>query len=156
MAISAYIRSHASLWAVLSTLVWLQGCAENGKCVTEASSTNTYNVIGKWKKISGYVPSRSKADLELNYEYLIVEPGTKACLTTVVNTTPTSFVYYGDYTNSVPNRRLTLPDGGSAGYSFSGSCGDTKMTLSYSDGTVESYKQLADSNGVTPGDCTGK
>jgi len=132
------------------------GCAKNdGTCkVSDTEAVNTYTPIGKWKKIGGYAISKTEEELELNYEQLFIEPGTKACLTEIRNRASFQSIFNGTYTNSVSSKKLTLPDNTQPTYSFTGQCNDTEMTLSYSNGASEVFQLLDPNIGV--GDCGGE
>ncbi len=137
-----------------------------GQCDSESQTVDTYQIFGKWKKLSPYTPSRGTAELELNYDVLIVERGASAgtlttpiCTAAVVNGGNTGSLWKGAYEHNVNGKQIvvTYSEGADVGssdtatYSFSGSCDETKMTLSYSGGRTETYQLF--STDVTSSDC---
>jgi hypothetical protein len=143
------------LLGICASLV-LAGCAmKNGDCrISESEVVNTYSVLGHWKKISGYKNGTQPQNLDLNYEYLIVEPGAVgggiACSAeaSMGGYAGTNFV--GQYSVNLKQETITLPSAGVAKYKFSGSCSDTQMKLTYAN-NVEVY-ELLDKSSAT-GDC---
>ncbi len=138
----------------------LAACNKNlktasGDCTTQdGASINTHQVIGKWKKISGYSDNRSQATIALNHDILVVQPAysngvSRACLIPVDNGTPRSTALFkANYENDLDDKKVTYTfdsGGGSApdtvaNYSFAGSCGETRMTLNYANGESEVYE----------------
>lgn len=118
-----------------------------GVCETaDGSVINTYTVFGTWKKVQGYDPPRTSTELELNYELLMVLPGTTLCLVKVENGAVVSTDYVASYVHDVTQKTLDVeilnvaePEPYQTSYSFAGSCDKTRMTLSYADSTVEQY-----------------
>lgn len=143
---------------------------EAGICqTTDGNVVDTYQIVGKWKKISPYSPSRTEAELAVNYELLIIEGGVQLntvrapmCLANVVNNGLSTVPYRALYEHNLTKKMMYVEytegegDGTTADikYSFSGSCADTKLTLSYGS-TTEVYKIYGTSDTVNSGDCTG-
>lgn len=149
------------------TPLGLSGGSSAGNCTTaEGTVVNTYHVTGKWKKVSPYSPSRSTTELATNFYLLIAEDGVSLgtvtapiCMGNYVNNGLSTVPFRGVFENDVKNKKITITynEGQGAGssavatYSFSGSCDDTRMTLSYTGGTSEIY-QIYDP-AVNAGDC---
>jgi hypothetical protein len=138
----------------------------SGTCTTgDGQAVGTYEIFGQWKKISGYTTPRTKEQLELDFDLLIVRKGNLMCNQKVVNgvfPTEGRWNYLANYTHDIPKKSLDLeailavngrlpsltPDTPISGvtYSFSGSCSKTQMKLrlpgmSASGGTlVETYE----------------
>lgn len=139
----------------IAGLLAVAGCAvKPGDCrVSQTESLNTYTAVGEWKKITGY-PQGQVFD-DLNYDFLIVEPGNYACKTHVQMggsvTAASNFkgTYYPSQVTGVNAIRFPAPMN-TVTYSFSGSCGETVMAL---DGpsTKETYKLVR--KDVNVGDC---
>jgi hypothetical protein len=140
-----------STW-ILAGVLLVGGCGDffadgssAGTCELGGVSVNTYQIFGKWKLLS-YSPPRNPTELEGNYDLLIVEPGDKMCMVRVSNGVATETVFRADYTHNVRDRRavLSYTEGEFTGedplqYSFSGSCGDTRMRVLYNNGVTEQY-----------------
>lgn len=140
-----------------------------GLCTTEdGTQVNTYQLVGKWKKITPYDPARSDTELQTNFELLIVENGvvsgtsqTPLCAVEVVNSGISQVNYRGVYSANLTAKTVdiqftegTLGTGSAtATYSFSGSCSDTRLSLTYDGGSTETYKYYAGASSVQSGDC---
>lgn len=143
---------------------------EAGICqTTDGNTVDTYQLVGKWKKISPYTPARTDAELGVNYELMIIEGGVQLntvrapmCLANVVNGGLSTVPYRALYEHNLTKKMIYVEytegegDGTTADikYSFSGSCADTKLTLNYGS-TTEVYKIYGTSDTVNSGDCTG-
>lgn len=110
-----------------------------GVCETaDGSVVNTYSVFGTWKKIQGYDPPRTATELELNYDLLMVLPGSTMCLVKIENGAAVSTEFVASYSHDVNQKQLGIEvlnaegqEPMQANYSFAGSCNRTQMTLSY-------------------------
>jgi hypothetical protein len=118
-------------------------------CQTEGGdSVNVREVYGTWKMVKGYVDDpRSEEELTHDYDVLVVQTGGGLCRIGYVSQSPIETVVLAAYEHNIPDKRLTLdlmvPSNAgpvSATYSFSGTCGDPRMTLRYSNGAIENYK----------------
>jgi hypothetical protein len=122
-----------------------------GACNTANGPVNTYTIYGSWKKTSGYDPPRSAAELNSNYDILIVLPGSKMCKLNVVNDAVEQTEYLGTYTHAIDAKTLefTYLAGANEGsvdsltYAFSGSCDRTNFNLTYQAGGVEKYTVIS-------------
>lgn len=139
----------------IAGLLGVAGCAvKPGECrVSETESVQTYTPLGQWKKITGY--AQGQVFDELNYDFLIIEPGNYACKTHVQmgGSVTAASNFKGNYTPSqvtgVNAIRFPAPMN-TVTYSFTGSCNETIMTL---DGpsTKETYQLIT--KDVNVGDC---
>lgn len=125
------------------------GCAPTSSvCNTaDGSSVDTYQIFGKWKKISGYTVPRTTDELKLNFDLLVIKKGKVMCSERVVSGASDGFNYFANYVQDVPNKKLDLsvvtadstshlittlnPDTTITGaqYSFTGSCSSTQLKL---------------------------
>ena len=146
--------------------------SSQGSCTTASGVVDTYTIFGTWKQITGYDVGRSTAELELNYNVLVLLTGTTFCVVEVVNgevPAANGTIAKGTYTHDVTKKTLALTyddtsTGGLAGttadvsYSFSGTCDKTKMTLTdkaastTSSSTVQYQVRSKSLQGVS---CTG-
>ncbi len=115
-------------------------------CQIEGSDPiNTYKPTGQWKRVV-YNPPRSQAELELNFDILVVEPGNQVCMTEISNGVQAGAIFRGSYTHDVSAKSMVFNyEEGLSGqetlrYSFSGSCDSTRMSLTSGDGSVVSYE----------------
>ena len=121
--------------------------SSGGLCqTTDGSVVDTYNIFGTWKKISGYSSPRSETRLQNDYDVLIVMRTGGTCRVEFENAAQTTITKeFYNFTHDVDLKSLELSsidgeEGGSIKYRFSGSCGDTKMTWTWSNGGVEIFQ----------------
>jgi hypothetical protein len=140
------------------TIIFLSSCnplasggTSAGMCRTVGGSqVNTYTLFGSWKKITGYESSRSAAELELNYDVLLIEAGEVFCVVEVINGAVGDKLAEGTYAHNVAQKSATFTilagfgqGSNTATYSFTGTCDKTQMTLAYGGGEVERYRVLS-------------
>ncbi|HVJ65246.1 MAG TPA: hypothetical protein VM901_08325 [Bdellovibrionota bacterium] len=117
-------------------------------CQTEGGDTvNVREIYGTWKLIRGYTDgSRTEEELEHNYDVLVVQTGGGLCRVGYESQSPMETVMKGVYSHDVTGKTLDISLSipydfdVSARYSFSGGCSDPTMTLSYTNGAVETYR----------------
>jgi hypothetical protein len=124
--------------------LWGSG-SDTGSCEIGGVNIKTHQIFGQWKLLT-YSPPRNTTELENNFDLLIVEPGNQMCMVRVENGVATETVFRAEYTHNVRDRRavVSYTEGAFSGedplqYSFSGSCGDTRMRILYNNGSVEQY-----------------
>ncbi len=141
------MRARAILFGVIAVLsvIVFKNCTPSTVCTTAdgTGSVDISNPLGSWKKISGYSTPRTAAELELNFDVLIVEAGNRVCVVRVVNGVSMETIYLANYTLDLNTKRISIAytdnTSDEARYSITGGCSSTGMSLSYSDGTFETY-----------------
>jgi hypothetical protein len=160
-------QRYLRLVASLAAFGLLLSCSNKAKTLSQqglCGGVSTYTLLAQWKKLSSTADDEQPSDdtLEFNYDILLFEPGAVACVTHVVNKNATSAAFKGIYAHEPQERKVTLQyvdheipslknKSQIIRYSFAGQCQDTRMTLSYDDGTVETYK--IHSTKVATGNC---
>jgi hypothetical protein len=133
------------IFVALLPLSLVLTCTPTTTCTTADGETADFsNPFGAWTQVTGYSTPKTEAELALSFDVLIVESGTKMCKTRVQNGVSQSTVFQATYTNDVNTKTLSISyaDGGSdvARYSLTGGCSNPGLTLSYQDGTAETFK----------------
>ena len=153
------VRSLTLLWA--ASLVLLNSCnplvgtTAAGVCSNEgADSVNTYTIFGSWKKVDGYDTPRTQEELELDFETLIILPGSRMCKIEVKNGAAVRTIFKGDYTHDISRKALEVTyddeSADSIRYSYSGTCDETKMNFVYTGAKSEVYQvRSKDLEGLT-------
>ena len=129
------------------------GNSSSGVCSSTGDST--YKFSGAWKKTYGYESPRTPAELENDFHLLMIEPGDRLCEAGISNSVTTGANYRALYVNNVNKKiidvqydedNLPAPEAEvtTIKYSFSGSCGDTQLTLRYPNGAIEKYELFND------------
>lgn len=130
-------------------------------CTTDSgASVNVHEIYGTWTMTSGYTDGpRSAAELENDYDVLVVQTGKAICRVTYVSKAAMETAFVGTYTNNVNAKSMAIsllaPTTAqvTASYSFSGGCSAPTMTLRYNNGAVERYnfrsKDTGDGCGLT-------
>lgn len=127
-------------------LVNLVACTPSTVCTNaDGTSSNYSEIFGAWKMTSGYTPTRTAAELALNFQVLVIEAGQRICEYEVVNgnTSGASQIFLGQYTHNVNAKQITVQgvsNSETLSYSFSGGCTAPSMTLTSNSGTVEKYE----------------
>jgi hypothetical protein len=124
--------------------IYNKGCTPSTTCTSSDGTEVDFSTpFGSWKKVSGYSTPKSTADLELNFDVLIVEPGNRICLVRVVNGAVSETVFQGTYVNDVTLKRIAIEiddETLNASWRISGGCSDPTFSLSYDNGSAESYE----------------
>ncbi len=108
--------------------------------------------------ISGYSPPKTEAELALNFQVLVIEPGTRICEYEVVNGNAGSAprIFLGQYTHNVNQKTLVVQGETSSEtltYNFSGGCAAPQMTVTSNSSSVERYELWSkDSNQINCGE----
>ena len=139
-----------SLVSIAMLLVCQSCVAVQGSCEVDGKSINTYQLIGKWKQVTGYDPQRTKAELESNFNLLVIQKGTTLCAIPVIQQAPQSTTEYtATYEDDINLKKVTFhytagPDANNSetsNYSFSGSCDSTTLTWTRG-GNIETFRLI--------------
>jgi hypothetical protein len=154
-------------WILPVCLLFLNSCNNKPNTLSaqgNCKGTVTYSILNKWKKISSSQDNETTTpdNLEYNYDVLMFEPGSVACMTHVYNKAAGTAAFKAIYAHEIDKRKLTIQyiahedssmknKSQDVTYSFSGQCENTQMSLTYDDGSIETYKLY--SAGVEVSDC---